>query len=76
MASYGQMLARKAPKPDAMEALGEEPDNPGPAEEEDEDANNAAAASAFDDFAKAAGFKGSSAAYRAFKEAVHACMKG
>lgn len=74
MASYGASLARKAPPPDAMEALGEEPEEA--AEESDEDANAAAARSAFDDFAKAAGIKASPGAYSALKEMIKLCMKG
>lgn len=74
-AAYAKNLAAKAPmEEDAeMTALG----GPDEAKEpEDEDANAAVSQSAFDDFAKAAGFKASPGAYAAFKEAVHACMKG
>lgn len=70
--SYGKMLARKAPPPDAMDALGGDDDND---TEPDEDGDDAAAASAFDDFAKAAGFKPSPAAYSALKELIRYCMK-
>lgn len=69
---YARELAKKGPKPDPLEALGAEPEEE--AEMPDEDGDEAAAASAFDDFAKAAGFKASPAAYAAFKEAVSACM--
>lgn len=71
--SYGSMLARKAPPPDAMDDM--EPDDDEMGGPPDEDADDAVEASAFDDFARAAGFKASPAAYAAFKEAVRACMK-
>lgn len=76
-AAYAKNLAAKAPMEDDsdMVALGGAGDDEG-AEGEDEDANAAVSQSAFDDFAKAAGFKASPGAYAAFKEAVHACMKG
>ena len=73
--SYARSLAEKASPPSEMEALGMGPDEE-MAEGEDEDADAAVSLSAFEDFAKAAGFKSSPAAYAAFKEAVHACMKG
>lgn len=77
MASYGTSLARKSAPPDAMVALGgDDEEEAEETEAPDEDADAAVAASAFEDFAKAAGFKSSPAAYAAFKEAVHACMKG
>lgn len=72
--SYAKALAKKAPPPDPLAALGEEPDEE--AEAPDEDGDAAAAASAFDDFARAAGIKNTPATYAAFKDAVHACMKG
>jgi hypothetical protein len=55
-----------------MEALGGEDDE---MEAPDEDADMAVEASAFEDFARAAGFKSSPAAYSAFKQAVRACVK-
>lgn len=76
--SYARDLAKKAPPPDAMEALGigdddEAMEMEGPAEDEDADA--AVAQSAFDDFARAAGIKAGPGAYAALKEMIHACMK-
>lgn len=72
--SYGRDLARRAPPPDELDALGADDDEDA-AEEPDEDADDAVEASAFDDFAAAAGFKSTPKAYAAFKEAVRACMK-
>lgn len=69
--SYGKSLARKAPPPDAMEALGDEPDDTEP----DDDGDDAEAQSAFEDFAKAAGIKAGPGAYSALKELIKLCMK-
>ena len=83
--NFGKALAKKGPAPamgpgmmDDEEAEGE-PAEMGmmePAEEEDEDVQGAVEASAFADFAKAAGFKNTPEAYAAFKDAVKACLKG
>jgi hypothetical protein len=69
---YGASLARRL-GPDPMDDM--EPDDDEEGGPPDEDADDAVEASAFDDFARAAGFKNSPAAYAAFKEAVRACMK-
>lgn len=75
--SYARSLAEKASPPSEMEALGMSPDDEmAEGEAPDEDADAAVSLSAFEDFARAAGFKSSPKAYAAFKEAVHACMKG
>lgn len=74
--SYARDLAKKAPPPDAMEALGMGGDDEmAEGEAPDEDADNAVAQSAFDDFARAAGIKAGPGAYAALKEMIHACMK-
>lgn len=72
--SYARDLARRAPPPDALDDM--EPDADEEGGPPDEDADDAVEASAFDDFAAAAGFKSTPKAYAAFKEAVRACMKG
>lgn len=79
MYSFGKALAKKGPDPAAALGLGDDEAEAEPMEAEpaeDEDVKGAVAASAFQDFADAAGFKNTPAAYAAFKEAVHACMKG
>jgi len=66
---YARNLARKAPKPDmmeAMEALDAEPDVEAP----DEDADEAQLQSAYADFAQAAGIKQSPATLRALQEII------
>jgi len=73
--SYGAGLARKAPPPDAMEALGAEPDEDEAGGPDDEDADDAAEMSAWQDFAKAAGIKPSPAAYDALKELIRICSR-
>ena len=69
---YGESLARRMGPVDDMDMEPDEDEAGGPP---DEDADDAVEASAFDDFAKAAGFKSTPDAYAAFKEAVRACMK-
>lgn len=73
--SYGKTLARKAPPPDRMDALAAEPDADEKGGPPDEDADDAAEMSAWEDFAKAAGIKASPAAYDALKELIRICSK-
>ena len=67
--SYAKSLASKAPPPDALAALDAEPME---AEAPDEDADAAVAMSAYEDFARLAGFKPTPATFAAFREAVKA----
>jgi len=69
--SYGKALARKAAPPDAMEALGDEPDDMEP----DDDGDDVEEQSAWEDFARAAGIKPSPAAYSALKELIRICSR-
>ena len=69
---YGKALARKAPKPDMMIALEAEPDEDEAGGPPDEDADDAVAMSAYEDFAKLAGFKPTPETFNAFREAVKA----
>jgi len=69
---YGKALARKAPKPDMMIALEAEPEEGDDMEAPDEDADDAVAMSAYEDFARLAGFKAAPATFQAFKELVRA----
>lgn len=76
-AAYAKNLAAKAgpADDDEMVALGGD-DDMDMKSEPDSDADDAVAQSAFDDFARAAGFKPSPKAYSALKELIDACMKG
>jgi hypothetical protein len=69
--SYGKALARKSAPPDALEALGDEPDDSEP----DDDGDDAEEQSAWEDFARAAGIKPSPAAYSALKELIQICSR-
>ena len=69
--SYAKSLASKAPPPDALAALDAEPMGE-MMEDEDEDADAAIAMSAYEDFARLAGFKPTPATFAAFREAVKA----
>lgn len=73
---YAKDLAKKAPKPDAMAALMVEPDEDDEAEMPDEDGDQAAAMSAYEDFARLAGFKASPQTFAALKEVVRLITKG
>lgn len=64
---YAESLAKKAPPPDKLEALGGDDDEAMP---DDEDGDQAAAMSAYEDFARLAGFKASPETFAAFKELV------
>lgn len=68
--SYGKALARKAPPPDAMEALGDSPDDSEP----DGGDDDVEAQSAYEDFARLAGFKADPKTFAAFKELVNLIM--
>lgn len=72
---YARSLAKKAPKPDAMAALMVEPDEE-ETEAPDEDGDQAAAMSAYEDFARLAGFKASPQTFAALKEVVRLIAKG
>lgn len=65
---YGKMLARKAPPP--MEPDADESGGP-----PDEDADDAAEMSAWEDFARAAGIKATPEAYSALKELISICSR-
>lgn len=74
--SYGKSLARKAPPPDAMDALGDdEGDEPGEGTPEEESEDEAEEMSAWHDFAKAAGIKATPAAYSALKDLIRICAR-
>jgi hypothetical protein len=75
MMSYGKSLARKSAPPDPMEALGvggEEDEEMLEGEAPDEDANDAVAMSAYQDFARAAGFQPKPATFEALKSLIRA----
>jgi len=66
---YARALARKAPAPDAMDALDAEPEMD-EAEPADEDADEAQLQSAYAEFAKAAGIKASPRTLSALQEII------
>jgi len=68
--AYGKLLARSAPAPDDLEPDDDEMGGP-----PDEDADDAAEMSAWEDFAKAAGIKATPAAYDALKELIRICSR-
>lgn len=66
-----EALMAKAPPPEEMDEGESGPDNQ--TEEADEDGKSAAGRSAFNDFMRAIGQKGSDGAYEAFMDAVRYC---
>jgi len=74
MMPYGKSLARKAPPPDALD-ISVEPDEDEKGGPPDEDADDAAEMSAWEDFARAAGIKATPAAYDALKELIRICSR-
>lgn len=68
--AYAKSLARKAPAPDAMDALSVDPDEPDADDAPDEDADDAALQSAYADFAAAAGIKASPKTLSALQEII------
>ena len=72
--SYGKALARKAPPPDRLEALGE-PDADEEGGPTDADSDDPEEMTAWEDFARAAGIKPSPAAYDALKELIRICSR-
>jgi hypothetical protein len=76
--AYVKNLVRGAPKPDEIDALVVAPDEKddgesGQDDNPDEEGKEAAGRSAFNDFMKAIGSKGSDEAYSAFMDAVKYC---
>jgi len=64
-------MVRRAPPPEAL-SKSEDSEYGSDAESEDEDAGEAVAMSAYEDFARLAGFKPSPETFAAFAEAVRA----
>jgi hypothetical protein len=67
--AYAKNLARK-PAPEGMDALDAEPDEDEAGGPPDEDADDAAAMSAYEDFARLAGFKPDPKTFAALKELI------
>jgi hypothetical protein len=75
MRSMIKDMVRRAPPPGALSVGKDDGDDYGGGEEaesEDEDAGEAVAQSAYEDFARLAGFKPSAETFAAFREAVRA----